>query len=159
MRLGLGHCWANAERQYFIFPGRVASGGALSSELLGATHSQSVPIRTVTQNSPFQYFFCIEPVHQSRPTQVSEIWVEPAQPKFGKKPEVGILGQFWAVWKRRVEPTQPDFFKKNRLSRLNSNFFSTRICDVFLIGILFASTEPMYRPRSDSNLYFDLWNS
>jgi len=130
---------------------------------------------------------------------------EPVQPKFGKKPEMGILGQFWAVWKRRVEPAQPEIFKKIGLSRLDSIFFSTRICYVFLIlkcrgesdvglcmssvlakrmplhsadfrqilrpntftnrksalrsGIFFASTEPMHRHRSDSNLHFDLWNS
>ena len=46
-----------------------------------------------------------------------------AQPKLGKKTEVGILREFWAVCKHRVEPSQPETPKKKSvLSRLNSNF-------------------------------------
>jgi len=52
------------------------------------------------------------------------MWVEPAQPKLGKKVVFEILGQFWAVEKRRVEPAQPEFFgKKTGSNRLKAPWF------------------------------------
>jgi len=80
--------------------GRAANYGA------AARHSQ--PARVHTESPPKTFF--------------SKFLVEPAQPKCGKKTMVEILRQFWRVSKIQVERAQHEFWKKNRLSRINSNY-------------------------------------
>jgi len=44
--------------------------------------------------------------------QKKDMWVDPAQPKRGKQPVVGILGQLWPVGQNRVEPAQHENWKR-----------------------------------------------
>jgi len=78
--------------------GRAASGGALAPEPPCATRIAPEPIRKVPKKLLFFTFLSWATSY----TQQMEMWVEQAQPKHGKHTVVGILGQYWPVWKNRV---------------------------------------------------------
>jgi len=55
---------------------------------------------------------CTTPSVQAQPT-FRKGGSSRLNPNLENNTMVRILGQFWAVWKRRVEPTHPEFFEKN----------------------------------------------
>ena len=63
------------------------------------------------------------------------MWVEPAQPKLGKKTVEWSWGNF-GPFKRQLEPALPDFFSKKWLGRLNSKH-----CENWRVNLVQNSTN------------------